>query len=207
MSPLTEPSLFAEVPAASLDLPVEAFLFLRHGRTAHNAQRLVQGFLDVPLDDVGRDEARAAAAHLAANGAPTRIVASDLARAWETAGFVAAATGTPVEPEPGLRERDFGPLGGTAIVPGLWSSVAPGVETIEHFAERIAAAVRRHVIGPDCLLVAHGGVLRVLAHLLGAPIAIDHLANALPLRLERNGAGWQVVALATAPASATYDTA
>lgn len=207
MTAINEPEVFAALPTASLDLPVDEFLFLRHGRTAHNAQRLVQGFLDVPLDDIGRTEARAAAEHLAEHASLSRIFASDLSRAWETAGFVAAATGTLAELEPGLRERDFGPLGGSPIVPGLWARVAPGIETIEHFAERVAAAVRGRVTTHGCLLVAHGGVLRVLAHLMGAPLAQAHLANALPLRFARSGASWQVIPLTKTPDTAAYETA
>jgi len=56
----------------------------RHGRTEWNLAGRVQGQTDVPLDEVGREQAREAAARLASLQ-PTRIITSDLSRALETA--------------------------------------------------------------------------------------------------------------------------
>ena len=56
----------------------------RHGRTEWNLAGRVQGQSDVPLDDVGRQQARESAARLATLG-PTRILTSDLRRAADTA--------------------------------------------------------------------------------------------------------------------------
>ena len=64
----------------------------RHGRTEWNLQDKIQGQADIPLDSVGVDQARAAAARLASL-APTRLFASDLPRAAATAGELSVMTG------------------------------------------------------------------------------------------------------------------
>ena len=65
-------------------MTADRVVLLRHGRTASNAAGIWQGQLDVPLDDVGIDEAGRAARTLASLP-PARIVASDLSRAAATA--------------------------------------------------------------------------------------------------------------------------
>ncbi|MBA2696666.1 MAG: histidine phosphatase family protein, partial [Actinobacteria bacterium] len=55
----------------------------RHGETEHNVSGVFQGQLDTPLSQRGREQVATAAAELAARG-PSRVVASDLARAADT---------------------------------------------------------------------------------------------------------------------------
>jgi 2,3-bisphosphoglycerate-dependent phosphoglycerate mutase len=87
-------------------------LLIRHGETDSNAARIVQT-PETPLSARGRDQARRLALRLAAEGGLTRLVASDLSRAHETAAAIAAATGLTVELEPLLQERNFGTYRGT----------------------------------------------------------------------------------------------
>ena len=79
----------------------------RHGNTDWNAGNRVQGQTDIPLNELGREQAAAAAAMLAALK-PDAIVASDLQRAARTAAALAALTGLPVRTDARLRERYFG---------------------------------------------------------------------------------------------------
>ncbi|MDU0348357.1 histidine phosphatase family protein [Actinomyces sp. MRS3W] len=79
----------------------------RHGQTDYNAGMRVQGRVDIPLNAVGREQARAAAPGLAALN-PVRIVSSPLARARDTARALADLTGVEVEFDEGLLERSFG---------------------------------------------------------------------------------------------------
>ena len=60
----------------------------RHGQTDYNSQGRIQGRVDVPLNETGRDQARRAAEDIAALG-PTRIVSSPLVRARDTAEALA----------------------------------------------------------------------------------------------------------------------
>ena len=79
----------------------------RHGQTDYNVQGRIQGRVDIPLNDTGREQARRAADDIAALG-PTRIVSSPLVRARATAEVLASLTGLSVEIEPGLAEKSFG---------------------------------------------------------------------------------------------------
>lgn len=74
---------------------------LRHGRTAANAQGLLQGRVDNPLDEVGEDQARRAAGAI---GAVDRVIASPLRRAQATG----AALGVAVETDERFIELNYG---------------------------------------------------------------------------------------------------
>lgn len=80
---------------------------VRHGRTAWNAVRRFQGQTDIPLDDEGRAQAQALAAYLGRERFDIAL-ASDLSRALETARGIGALAGITIEPEPRLREMQFG---------------------------------------------------------------------------------------------------
>ena len=82
-------------------------ILLRHGRTAWNHVLRVQGHTDVGLDDTGHAQAAGVAPTVAAM-APSLLWTSDLARAWETAAPVAAATGLAAVPDARLREFSLG---------------------------------------------------------------------------------------------------
>src|SRR5690349_7670986 len=79
----------------------------RHGNTDRNAGNRVQGQTDVPLNELGRQQA-VDAAELLVRLPPAAIVASDLSRAADTAAALAALTGLSVSYDERLRERSFG---------------------------------------------------------------------------------------------------
>lgn len=83
--------LSAEADAGSKGEP-RRLIVLRHGQTGSNLKGIWQGQLDHELTDLGREQARAAAAAIASLR-PTRVVSSDLVRARDTAEEVAAASG------------------------------------------------------------------------------------------------------------------
>ncbi len=159
----------------------------RHGRTEWNLAGRVQGQSDVPLDDVGIKQAWESAARLASLG-PTRILTSDLRRAADTAAVLGRLCDVEVEPDPRLRELNFGaregltwpeaweqmPEGMKAWMDGDESQI-PGSETHHEAGLRFAAALHDHVarLGEDetLVVVAHGGVARVGAcAFLGFPV-------------------------------------
>ena len=80
---------------------------LRHGQTPMSVQKRYAGRSDVPLTDLGVQQAAAAAKRLASAGLDV-IVTSPLLRAVQTAEEVAAATGATVVTDDGFREADFG---------------------------------------------------------------------------------------------------
>lgn len=150
-------------------------LLVRHGRTAYNASGRLQGQVDIPLDDVGRWQAREGAAALAATHRITRIVASDLERAADTARAVGDATGLDVTLDARLRERSFGPWEGLTAAemregwPEEYAAWRHGGEPVEgaepraEVAERFIAAVEEHASGltrDDVLcVVSHGAAI------------------------------------------------
>ena len=85
-------------------------ILVRHGQTAWNAGAGVERFrgrTDLPLDEVGHDQARALARRLQ-NESVAAIYASPLQRACQTAAPLAERLGLAVEPEERLRDVDYG---------------------------------------------------------------------------------------------------
>lgn len=159
---------------------------VRHGTTAWNRDRRMQGTTDLQLDDVGRAEARAAAARVARLGA-TRIVTSPMVRARETATIIAAALGLEggVSCDAELVERDFGVAEGLPVDEARerWpDAVYPEAEPMADVAARGARALAR-VSGEPTIVVAHGVLLRATLELVtGAPVARLVNGEALVLR-------------------------
>ncbi|WP_197285579.1 histidine phosphatase family protein, partial [Burkholderia sp. E168m22] len=87
-------------------------LFIRHGETAWNRIKRIQGHIDIPLADTGLAQAQRLAARLgreARDGARIDAVySSDLMRAQQTAQPFADALGLPLLLREGLRERSYG---------------------------------------------------------------------------------------------------
>ena len=149
---------------------------LRHGRTGHNLRHLWQGQLDIPLDEVGVRQARAAGTVLAALG-PAAVVSSDLLRASATAEIVATTVGLPVTLDRRLREVNAGrwqglgraeiAAAGDGDVLDAWrrGEDVPlgGAERPSDVGRRGAEALLEHsaaLDGGTLVVVAHGALLR-----------------------------------------------
>ena len=163
------------------DIPVlqRAFYFLRHGETEANLRRVVAGSRDVPLTEVGHDQARAAAAALKRCGI-TAIYSSALQRARDTADYVARELGLAVQVVPGLGERNWGVLEGKPREMRVRGVTPAGAETLEAFASRVHAGLAQIDRGVP-LIVAHAGVFRVLCNTLGVPESEEPVSNAHPI--------------------------
>lgn len=78
-------------------------IFVRHGQSKYNRSRKFTGQQDAPLTALGREQAERAAIYL--DRFPiTRIYASDLSRAVQTAEPTAKRHGQPILTDPRLRE-------------------------------------------------------------------------------------------------------
>ncbi len=87
-------------------------LVLRHGQSVADIEERFEGQADFELTELGRQQARAAAAWIAERCRPDVIYSSPLKRAAETAGTVAERLGLPVEIDDDLKERCSGVLQG-----------------------------------------------------------------------------------------------
>ncbi|HQT60200.1 MAG TPA: histidine phosphatase family protein [Acidiphilium sp.] len=178
-----------------MTLPRTPFWFLRHGQTDYNAQGLSQGAIDIPLNETGRAQARAAAPLLLGRGI-VGIVASPMQRARETAEIVNETLGLPLAFEPELREVVFGGMEGKPLEP--WFSdwidgrlTPPGAESFADITLRAGAALRAILARPGpLLLVSHGAFFRAVRGLLGVSLE-GRTANAAPILCAPEGLGWR----------------
>ena len=97
------------------DVHVHSITLVRHGRTAYNAERRLQGQIDIPLDETGAWQVARTGEALRKlyvdphHGARRQlVVASDLGRAMATAHAFADPLGLSVHPDARVRERGFG---------------------------------------------------------------------------------------------------
>lgn len=175
------------------------FALVRHGQTDWNAERRLQGSTDIPLNDVGRGQARDAVAALSAYEWDA-IVSSPLSRAAETADLIAAGLGLSVARRvPELTERSFGLAEGLQASPELDALRTPsgfhGAEGEDEAAARGLAALEalaEEFRGRRVLAVAHGTLLRVsLSRAIGR--TLESIDNAV-LNLAHHHAvdGWQL---------------
>ncbi|WP_323121444.1 histidine phosphatase family protein [Burkholderia alba] len=155
-------------------------LFIRHGETAWNRIKRIQGHIDIPLADTGLAQARQLAQRFARerrDGARIdAIYSSDLQRAQQTAQPTADVLGLPLILREGLRERAYGVFQGhdsteiEARFPDAyaqWQTRDPGFEpdggeSQRAFYHRVLHAVEPIVAahpGGRIACVAHGGVL------------------------------------------------
>lgn len=158
---------------------VTKLLLARHGETDWNCEHRWQGHTDVPLNELGLEQARALAEELA-DEPIAAIYSSDLRRAFDTARIVAERKGLEVIVDHDLRELDFGAWEGMTSDEieerfpgdlGRWREHGErperrGGETADEVRERVIAAAHRIVAahpGEQVLVIAHGGPLRALA--------------------------------------------
>ena len=167
-------------------MPQPLFYFMRHGETAWNVERRLQGQHDTPLNELGRKQALACGEVLRAlferDGVdPERFdyVASPLARARVTMELMRGALGvdpTRYRTDARLAELSFGRWEGFTFAElrarepdtlalatrehDKWSFVPPGGESYADLLVRVrqwlATVVR------DTVVVSHGGVARTL---------------------------------------------
>ncbi len=179
--------LFAIAADQTLDTRCERFYLLRHGQTPRNALRIFQA-PDEPLSPLGIEQAHGAA-RLLSHEPLAAIVSSDMARALQTAGIVAARpelARLTVVAHAGLRERNFGVLNGTSSVNIDWAYSPQSGETMEAFVTRTRLGLGFALThAAPTLVVAHGGTLYVLMALLKLELSLHLIGNAQPLLFQR----------------------
>jgi broad specificity phosphatase PhoE len=188
----------------------------RHGRTEWNHTGRFQGQADVPLDGRGQLQAKTTAQVLA-RFEPTRIVASDLSRAQQTAAPLAELTGLPVNSDRRLREIHVGSWEGltsdevAAADPELARRYFAGEdvrrsatgETVAEVADRVAETLTEVATAAGdhdtVVVVMHGLAARVgVCRFVGFPPETWRLLGGLDncgwitLRRHRRGDYWRI---------------
>ncbi len=154
-------------------------LLIRHGETDWNAEKRLQGHLDIPLNAEGRKQA-AAAGQALLNEPLDIVISSDLSRARQTAQEIAAPRGMTVHVDPGLRERCYGAFEGMLYaeisqrypeafaawrahdIDARFPEGERVAETLREFADRVIGTITRIATARQyrkIALVTHGGVL------------------------------------------------
>ncbi|HTA11222.1 MAG TPA: histidine phosphatase family protein, partial [Streptosporangiaceae bacterium] len=159
-----------------------------HGQTALSVERRFAGRGDIPLTDVGLEQAAAAAARLARRGNIDLVLTSPLLRARQTAVAVADAVGVPLAEDVDLAETDFGSWEGLSFgeVMARWpdemaawmadaDAAPPGGESFAAVAVRVDAALDRLVAahqGRTVVVVSHVTPIKtIVCRALLAPTA------------------------------------
>nr|BAL58020.1 phosphoglycerate mutase [uncultured Chloroflexota bacterium] len=150
---------------------------IRHAQSQGNADGRIQGWLDSPLNEVGRQQAHLLARRLATEADFQAIFASPLQRAAETAQIIAAYLNCPLNFDDSLREYNMGPITGLTLAeikerfPERYLAFKnnqpaphlPGEEGEEAFMERVHLGMERILSqitgGQPALIVTHSGTI------------------------------------------------
>jgi broad specificity phosphatase PhoE len=151
--------------------------FARHGETDWNAAGRWQGQTDIPLNELGRAQARALGVRMQGEGIRA-IGSSDLSRARETAAIAGEEIGlAPSFVDPAFRERAYGIFEGLtrdeciARYPKEWDVFADhprtppdSVESLAALTERMRGGLQRLIARSEdrLLVVSHGRAIRSL---------------------------------------------
>lgn len=154
---------------------------VRHGQNEDNANGILNGHRDMPLTELGREQARKLAASIRTQGLQFDVVyASPLSRALETARILADGAGLP-DPQiyDDLIERDFGDMTGRPAS-NIKKLCAPDIietDTVTYFlcpdgaetfpellarAHRLCDDMTRQHPDQTMLLVCHGDIGKMI---------------------------------------------
>ncbi len=172
----------------------QKIILVRHGETDYNKSRRMQGWLDIPLNDQGIQQALVSSKVLSIIKVDA-IYSSDLSRAYETAIHISKSTSVSIAKTQALRERDMGIFSGwqweqerDSNKDHLWEEFIcardnEDLEWNKHAGESLAMMSLRlsqfmkhlHTNHTDqtVVLVTHGGTINRLLELYNLKLASD----------------------------------
>ena len=163
------------------------WFLVRHGQTDWNAQGLLQGHTDVPLNEIGRDQAKRLGDRLT-NVHLEAAYSSDLLRCSQTTDLALGGRKVTVSYSQSLREQAYGRWEGmsfsairdadpqlyAAMLEDYASFTPPGGEdfrAVEARSQGFAGDVMGQHSSGDLLIVGHGAALRTLVtYMTGLPL-------------------------------------
>ncbi len=168
--------------------------FIRHGQTETNKANRLQGHSDIPLNDVGREQAGTAAAWFRTQGITFDLIySSPLVRAVDTAKIL--EPDVPIITDERIIEIDYGIYEGmdlkdpapeivTFFSDFVHNPAPEGMEALPHIIERFGAFledIRPQAEGKNILISTHAiamkGGLEYLTPSSGGRYWATHIAN------------------------------
>lgn len=152
---------------------------VRHGQTAHNVQKILQGHLDTDLNETGREQAEKVGSYLAERNIKfDSIASSDLKRCRQTVDSMLAQSDDrpPVKFYKELRERCMGVIEGMYLRDAEKYADEHGKGSFRDFGEKADEFLSRLTGGltsivesaaeegdvKNMAIVSHGGAIRTL---------------------------------------------
>lgn len=163
-----------------MTLLYKPFVFVRHGETPLNRDRLIGGRTEVPLTARGEQQAHDASA-LLLKRAWSIVAVSPQQRARRTAEL--ALPGASLTQVADLRERDWGALECRPLSEQTpYEETPPNGEALLPFCMRVTDALNTLLAQYDTpLVVAHSGVFRVIRMLATGTPHGERVGNVAPL--------------------------
>lgn len=147
-------------------------LYVRHGQTDYNKKMLIQGSIDIPLNEVGINEASSLHLKLL-NTEIDYIFSSPLKRALQTAEIIKGKRNIPLLIDSRLKEENYGDYEGKTRIDNpdyekqrrsIFKRYPHGESYLDVYA-RISSFfedIKKDYQNKTILIVAHGGMSRVV---------------------------------------------
>ncbi|MFX3622479.1 MAG: histidine phosphatase family protein [Ectobacillus sp.] len=157
---------------------------VRHGQTDWNFREIIQGREDIPLNEVGKRQARQSA-ELLCKESWDIVISSPLVRAYETAKVIADAVGIDtIHLDERLMERNFGEASGRPVAEVrhiIAQGNAAGMESDEEIVQRCFMALENIACKypkKRIIIVAHSHAIKAILH----AIAPEEITFQTPLK-------------------------
>ncbi len=155
------------------------FILVRHGFSVTNKSKCFTGQMDVPLDEVGKEQGKIVSSYIYENYKVDAIYSSDLMRARDTLALLSEKTGVPITTRKDLREINVGAVQGMSFSDftekypeefkkrqeNFGDFKFPDGESNKELMERALFAIdeiARENEGKRVVIATHGGVIRTL---------------------------------------------
>ena len=196
-------------------MSVEKVLLIRHGETDFNRERRLQGVMEIPLNERGREQAAAVANYL--KDIPIdALYTSPILRARETAEIIGNVIGMPPSDDERLREIEFGVFEGLTFAEikqrfptahrnwttGYLAYNVPQGESRRVVQGRMRAAwedLTAHSDHKTVALVSHGSAIAIFLGSLYALLPDSSIKNTSITTLEYREPIWEIAGYAQTP--------
>ncbi len=196
-------------------MSVEKVLLIRHGETDFNRERRLQGVMEIPLNERGRDQAASVARYLQGLSIDA-LYTSPILRAQETAEIIGNLIGLPPRSDERLREIEFGIFEGLTFAEverrfpaahrnwttGYLAYRAPQGESRRDVQRRMRAAwddLTAKSSHKSIALVTHGSAIAIFLGSMYATLPGTSIKNTSITTLKRQEDIWEILGFAQTP--------